>query len=471
MSPTEPEIKVSRGAMSARAVMTTASRIVLVALTFCLRAPAHAQSATPAAAQTEERPTGLPAGIDWEFNFDAGVGTFGFANSLYQNPRDGASADLSDQWFEGYAQPALSGRFRFASSSELYGKVSVVGQRTYGSAPGLYGPEVSTFAPEDAFIGWRSGKSIGSTENMLDFSAGRQQYRLGHGFLLMDGGAEGGSRGGYWSNAQKVFEVAAVGRVKHGPHAGHVFYLDPNELPESDSGTRLWGANYEWSAGERSTIGATYLKFDANPAAAPGRDGLDVFNVRSFASPIPRVPDLSFEVEYASERNGATLDSNAWTVLGAYQISRMAWKPKLSYRFASFEGDNPETPVNENFDPLLPGFYDWGTWWQGEIAGEYFLSNSNLISHQLRAHVAPGDAVSGGLILYNFQLDRPESFGAGVTARDVALEVDLYTDWNVNANVALSFIVAFADPGAALQQALGRTKNFSYGLVYVSYSF
>jgi hypothetical protein len=456
--------------MSATVILTTARRIVFFAL---ILGPglAHAQTTAPPAAQTEEPTTGLPPGIDWAFNFKAGWGTFGFANSLHQNPRDGTGDDLSDQWFEGYVQPALSGRVALPSSSELYGRVSVAAQRTYGSAPGLYGPEVSSFAPEDAFIGWRSGTSIGSTENMFDFSAGRQEYRLGQGFLLLDGGSEGGSRGGYWTNAQKVFEVAAIGRVHHGAHAGDVFYLDQNELPESDSGTRLWGANYEWSFGEHSTIGATYLRFFADARAAPGRDGLDVFNLRSYASPIRRLPDLSFELEYASERNGAALDSNAWTLLGAYQLSRMAWTPKLSYRFASFQGDNPDTPVNEGFDPLLPGFYDWGTWWQGEIAGEYFLSNSNLISHQIRAHVTPGEAVSGGLILYNFLLDQPQAYAARVTAKDIALEVDFYTDWDVNGNVAVSFVVAFADPGAALRQAIGRTQKFAYGLVYVAYSF
>ena len=32
------------------------------------------------------------------------------------------------------------------------------------------------------------------------------------------------------------------------------------------------------------------------------------------------------------------------------------------------------TPKNEAFDPLFLGFNDWGTWWQGEIAGEFLLS-------------------------------------------------------------------------------------------------
>src|SRR5215510_3964296 len=57
----------------------------------------------------DARSTGLPAPVKWTFNFDAGWGTFGFANSLFINPKDpGTDENLSDQWFEGYVKPALS---------------------------------------------------------------------------------------------------------------------------------------------------------------------------------------------------------------------------------------------------------------------------------------------------------------------------------------------------------------------------
>jgi hypothetical protein len=177
------------------------------------------------------------------------------------------------------------------------------------------------------------------------------------------------------------------------------------------------------------------------------------------------------EFEYASERNGDALDSNAWTFQGGYELSAVRWKPTLSYRYASFQGDDTTTSKNEAFDPLFLGFYDWGTWWQGEIAGEYFLSNSNLKSHAIRTHVAPNDAVGGGLIFYVFRLDRPESLGAQVTSKEAAFEVDAYTDWKVNANFTLSIVGAYADPGKAVQQLTGRTKNFAYGMAYVGYSF
>jgi hypothetical protein len=213
------------------------------------------------------------------------------------------------------------------------------------------------------------------------------------------------------------------------------------------------------------------LKFFATPDIRPGRDGLNVFNLRSYAAPIAAAPGLLFEFEYASERNGDELDSNAWTLQGGYQFGTVGWKPRLSYRYAFFQGDDPETSANEGFDPLLLGFYDWGTWWQGEIGGEYFLSNSNLISHQIRAHVTPTEQVGGGVIFFKFRLDQPQAVGPNVTDKDIAFETDLYADWKMNANVTLSVVGAFANPYAAVEQSSGRTKNFGYGMVYFGYSF
>src|SRR6188474_26875 len=68
------------------------------------------------AAEAQENETGLPSRVEWTFNLDAGWGTFGFGNSLYDNPKEGVPENLSDQWFEGYAKPAISGTYRLQSS-------------------------------------------------------------------------------------------------------------------------------------------------------------------------------------------------------------------------------------------------------------------------------------------------------------------------------------------------------------------
>jgi hypothetical protein len=431
-----------------------------------------AQAPVPAAEpqKEEDRPTGLPKKVKWTFNFDAAWGSFGFANSLYTNNRPDPSGNLGDHWFEGFIKPALSGSIALGKS-ELYGKVSGVGERTYGPPPSIVGESASSFKQEDLYAGWRSGTSLGSSENLLDFTAGRTQYKIGHGFLVWDGGGEGGSRGGFWSNARKAWQFAAVGRLQPKHHRMEGFYLDRDEVPENDTGSRLAGMNYEYSPTETSTFGVSYIKAFAHKKMLPDRDGMNVFNARAFTAPIPKLPDLSFEFEYAYEKNGDLMNSTAWTAQGAYQLSKVAWKPKFSYRYAFFDGDNPKTAKNEAFDPLFLGFYDWGTWWQGEIAGEYFLSNSNNESHQARVHLTPNDSLGWGVMAFWFRLPQPGSFGSGATSSNVAFEFESYVDWKINKNFTLSLLAAFADPHKAAQQAYNRTKNFFYGMVYLAYSY
>jgi hypothetical protein len=443
--------------------------VTLVVLAF---ATAQAEPAEPSGEAAEgARTTGLPKSVQWTFHFDAGFGFFGFGNSLYTNARPDPSGDLSDNWMESYVKPALSAAFR-TGPSESYGKISAVGERTYAAPPPLVGGEASSFLVEDLYAGWRSGKALGSTENVLDLAVGRAPYTLGHGFLLWDGGGEGGSRGGFWSNARKAWEFASIARLKQKQHTVEAFYLDRDEVPEEETGTRLWGTNYEFAPLEETTLGATYLQFHADPTTLPSRNGMSVYDVRAFTAPLRSMPTLSFELEFAREDNGDLLASTAWTAQAAYELSKARWSPRLSYRYAFFEGDDPATTDNESFDPLLPGFYDWGAWWQGEIAGEYFLANSNLVSHQARVHVAPSEAVGAGLIGYAFRLDQPGSYGvAGVTSESLATELDAYCDWKVNGNFTASFVAALGHPQDAVEQRFGRTDDFTYGMIYVAYSY
>jgi hypothetical protein len=449
------------------ATCTRSALLGVLVLAGVQAAPAQDTAATPAA---EERSMGLPKGIQWTFNFDAGLGAFGFFNSLYTDVRPDPSGDLSESWLESFVKPALSASVA-AGKSEFFGKLSAVGERTFAAPPPLVGDEASSFQVEDAHLGWRSGTALGVGEDALEFTVGRAQYRIGHGFLLWDGAGEGGSRGGFWTGARKAWEFAGVAAFRPKHHNLEAFYLNRDEVPESETNTKLWGGNYELSLGAATTFGLTYLNFEADSDALPTRDGMDVYNGRLFTAPFTALPGLAFEGEYAREENGDLVKSTAWTAQAGYEFGSVAWKPRLSYRYAFFEGDDPATSTNESFDMLLPGFYDWGTWWQGEIGGEYFLSNSNLISHQVRLHLTPSESVTGGLIGYLFRLDQPASFAPGVTSEDLATELDAYVDWSLNDNIIVSFVAAWADPHEAAEQGFDRTSNFSYGMIYFAYSY
>ena len=440
------------------------SRLAVAAVLLAAAAAARAEDAPPEEAKPDNH--GLPAGTDWKLDFSAGWGFFGFANSLYANSHDEVQQDLSDNWMEGFVKGGFDGKFKLSNGSEIYGALTGAGERTYNAPPPVVGGEASSFELEDAYVGWRSGTSLGLGENALDFKAGRTQYQIGHGMLIWDGGSEGGSRGGFWSNARKAYEFAAVGSVNAGPTKIQGFYLDRDELPENDSDSKTYGLNFEYSWNEDNTLGATYMKWSANDLR-PSRDGMDVINLRAFLTPIPSLKALSFNFEYAKEDNGDLIDSDAWNAEVGWQLET-AWKPKISYRYAVFEGDDPDTTTNEAFDGLWTGFYDWGTWWQGEIAGEYFASNSNLITNQLRVHTKPTDSIGTGLMFLDF---KSEQDVPGVTSKDLATELDWYADWTVNDNFTLSFVAAFASPGKAVEEVFDRNEDFWYGMVYVAYTY
>jgi hypothetical protein len=432
---------------------------------------AWAQAPDSSAAKMEEaRSTGLPKKAQWTFNLDAGWGMFGFHNSLYENVRPDPVGNLSDNWMESFIKPAISASMPMGKG-ELYGKANAVGERTYYAPPPLVGSEASSFQADEAYLGWRSGTSMGATEHMLDLQVGRAPYKLGKGMLLYDGAGEGGSRGGFWSNARKAFEFAAIARVKPKKNTFEGFYLDRDEVPESKTGTRLWGANYELAALENTTIGATYMKFYADKNVKPARDNMNVYDARAYSTPLKSLPGLAVELEYAKEDNGDLRNSNGWYAQGSYELGKKSWSPKFTYRYAFFEGDDPGTGKNESFDPLLPGFSDWGAWWQGEIAGEYFLSNSNLISHEIRVHVKPNDALGTGLIGFIFKADKLPPPASLVTSKDILSEVDYYADWQANKNFLVSFVGAYANPQKGLEQAYGRTKDMWYGMMYIAYSY
>lgn len=107
--------------------------------------------------------------------------------------------------------------------------------------------------------------------------------------------------------------------------------------------------------------------------------------------------------------------------------SSLPWKPQLFYRYASFSGGG-----NRGFDPLFTGLSDWGSWFQGEVLGEFVLSNSNLNSHQVRLKLQPNDHLTLNLIHYKFLLfNRNQDFGITpeeVASRSLADEVDVILD-------------------------------------------
>ena len=404
-------------------------------------------------------------GAIWEYGIQATAGYFNFRNSLYVETDPDPSGDLSDDWFEYSVKPWVS--FNYESThGTWFGAASWALAGTAKNASEVSGGEANSADFDNLYVGWRHGDP---ESGRFEVVGGRYPYQIANGFLLSDGYADGGSRGAVWTNPRTAWAPGARIQYLHSGHTVDLFYLERDERPESDSDTRLSGINYQWQATNSSwTLGASYMAFKANELE-PQLDGADIWNLRLYTRPwsIP----LTIDAEWAYEDNGDALDATAWYIQPYWSWENAPWQPTLYYRYAFFEGDNPDTTANENFDPLFPAFHDWGSWWQGEIAGEWFISNSNLKTHMLRLHTKPRSNIETGLIYFDYSLDQPGSYQGGVASSDLAKEIDWYMDWSANEMYKFSFILARNNPGPAVEEAFGRNETFKYFMLFLSFSY
>jgi hypothetical protein len=365
-------------------------------------------------------------------------------------------------WWETYLHPGIEGQYALGNGSEVYGRVSAVfGSTNEIDAAGSNIPwgNVTATRFEDAYLGWRSGGLFGDTS--VDVSFGRQQYVVGNGFLFYSQSSNGKNRGAYWMGERQAAKFSGIVRLKAGDWKADLVYLEADDNPNTD--TRLGGLTLDYSLGEAiGGIGGGVYTLASDEAS---RDSMNVFDLRfslypfeAFESPEVLKP-VKLEGEYVYEDNGDLVSDSGWYLSAGYQWKEVPWTPTLTYRYASF---------SENYDPLFYGFYDWGYWYQGEVLGEYALSNSNLDSNMVKLNVKPLETVSASLFYFNFKThDDVGGFGSD----DVADEWDLVVDWTPTDYLTISAVAAYVIPGDVAKQETGGADDWAYGMLYGSVSF
>ena len=372
----------------------------------------------------------------------------------------------SGSWWETYVHPGVEGSYALGNGSSVYGRLSAVFASTYGvDAAGSNVPygDVTDTRVEDAYVGWRSGDLFGDLgPNFLDVAVGRMQYVAGNGFLFYNQSSNGKNRGGYWMGERQASKFSGIVKIKSGDWKADLIYIDADDNPNTD--TRLGGVTLDYTFSE--AIGGVGGGIYTVASDLASRDSMNVFDVRfslfpfeAFESPDVLKP-VKLEGEYVYEDNGDLVDDQGWYLSAGYQWAEVPWKPTLTYRYASF---------SENYDPLFYGFNDWGYWYQGEVLGEYALSNSNLTSQMVKLNVKPVDGVAVNLFYYNFRLKDAEAFG--VQSADFADEWDLTVDWTPTDYLTISAVAGYVSPDAGAREWTGGDDGWSYGMIYASVSF
>lgn len=357
---------------------------LMLALLGGITVPVAAQQAPPDPLRYKSGPW------DVKFGFDGAVQITGERNSWWNLPdtlAPTAKYNPDRGWLEFAVKPSV--RFTYTASETIafYGGLAVVGTGTLERDIFEEGNR-GRLSLENAYAGIRVTGAPGIT---IDLSAGQQDYAIGTGMLIQNGGGNGFERGALLLSPRTAWEFAALGRVKAGRFSFDGFYLDPNELKSGDSHTKLAGAKAEYQLGTNQSIGLAYinvLQSEYPSMQAPltlipdGRDGLNTLHGFFRVEPFAKLPDLWIGGELAWQWTDR-IDQRAFggqAEIG-YTAATLPFRPTFSYAYRYFSGDDPGTASNERFDPL---FYAGSptAWATGGNASLAFY-NSNVQAHRL----------------------------------------------------------------------------------------
>lgn len=433
---------------------TTALAALLAALAWPAAPLAGEGDTNPLRFYQDTRGSYLQAtlGVDYAY--------FSQDNAWYGADRAKFGTDI-DSWSESLIRPGLEGQVVLANSQSIYGRIDVVQANTFGGIDASFTNaelgDVSWLGIDKAYLGWRSGTLFSSLgTDFLDLSFGRQIYTTGTAFLFGSEGGAGFRRAAYYLGGRRSADYAAIARLKTGPWSGDLFYFENNSLFPYN--TSAGGATVEYAFTPTATLGGTMAALESD---VPSRDGMHLFDLRGSVKPFElgqgpaALQPLTFAAEFVREdREDGMDDGSGWYASVSYQFAQLPWKPELTYRYASFD---------EDYDVLFYSAVDWGSWFQGEITGEYDLFNENLDSHMLRLKLQPAEPLTVNLIHYAFSLHDAQAMG--VTSDDYVDEWNLIVDWTATPHLTLSLVGAYALPDDGAKQRFGDDENWTAGMV------
>lgn len=376
----------------------------------------------------------------------------------------------SPAWWEATAAPSLSGEYDLPGNvGSLFGGATAYYSMTRGNGDG--DPAGTTpdhpehFRLDTAYLGWRSGNLFADSlgEDALSFSFGRQGFQFGDGFLIGDGFGEQGKYGGYYIGPSIGFHSSVLLSLdSHGWHAD-LFHLKASEynVLEGNYGqyqnTSLNGLNVDYTLNDRAQFGAAYVH--SYNSWDESRSGMDIYNVRAKGTPFAALPGFSLGGQYVWEDRDHGDNGHAWYGQASYAFQDTPWNPVISYRRSEF---------SENYDPMYNSFAGgWGSWFYGEIAGEYQILNSNMNIDMVKVAVTPASFVETGLIGYNFRRDQATGSGSKTFSK----ELNLYADWTITDNLSLETVYGIAFPDDAAEADFGSRKNSQLAQIFATYTF
>ncbi len=368
----------------------------------------------------------------------------------------GALDDLSEDERSSLSlsfEPRL-GVERGLGGGTFYGAVSVVGATNVldGELSGQFARSGdSRIDINELHFGWRN--------DSIDFSLGPQVLSIGDGLVIGDGNFDiGAGQGQFWVAPFDAWQNAAVLKVNTDPVRADLFWLN------SDGGfgdARLAGVNVENTEQTHGRFGFMYINIYRGNAL--NYDGVEAWNLRALDVGVPGLPALKLYgevvVQGGRDDDGGGQDNAGlgWYLEAGYTVPDLPWTTILTYRYAHFSGNELDTDDNETYRSMFYGFYarEWDTFYQGEIAGEYHLFNSNQNTWFAKIRTFPLPAVALTLYYFQHDLDEPNYYGTPVSTTDWADEINVGVEYFQGEEIYLYAGIAWSTPNTAAREIFG----------------
>lgn len=389
-------------------------------------------------------------------------------------------------WLEGFASGGIYGVTKIVPSINLhlYGGVNYLasfsaGNELFTNRSRIYGDI------EEAYAGVVGG---GRTANghfyRYNVLYGRKQFMLGDGWLIVNTSMNGDNRAALQLNPR----WAAKNVVQAGLQWDRLFFqffrLEPNELATLNSRTVINGLNLELGNKDRMIIGASFLqvprsgfKYYLPDGTVHTREGLQVYNLRLFRNAPLGQGGLFIKAEGGYQRN-PNFDMSAWAYYGeaGWSFAKSYGSPSVSYRFASFSGDDADSKSFNRWDALYTGG-NGEQWVQGSNMYK-MVQNSNEMSHRIQAVFSPLRKIQ--LVGQTWLFYAPSLTNLGgnpalsqLKSKFYGSEFNLTVKYFANRHWYFHLNTAYTLPGGAIRDNLpeGGARNWFCLSTFARYSF
>jgi hypothetical protein len=401
-----------------------------------------------------------------------GLGVYSDGNAwfgrpeLFLNPL-GDLPGASTTWTEGSVE--IGGGFAAQlGDSPVYAFGALTGMKTWTIGEDVFRDDDRDFdSVEKAYAGLLYADR--ESRNYAKLGVGRQTITLNDGFLvnLVRGSVNAGERGASYLGPRltNAFSVLADGRF--GSWGFIAFYIDPSELDGSDTATSFLGGNIRYRFTDDVSLDGTLMTILTSDSVYGGSDGLKREGLNTAAAHLLwknlGADGVFLESEFGHQWH-PDYDMSAWAGYGTigYIAREATWTPSISYRYALFSGDDPDTETFERWDPLLST--GLGIWLQGVSFGK-IVSNSNLATHRVQLNVVPVETLNVTFDYHKLTVPETDDSTSNrvpgiLSSSDLGQEFTMSARWAINRNLYLQGIASYAMPGEALDE-LGADENWS----------